>query len=281
MWLDRRFTFPTTHACMNAHHFLMTEEAALAREGVAVQRPMDEMEVRASSPQEDEFALLSLGARSPYEALLVPSRLQDALKLADPRDLKPQELRHWRTVFIQFMRGVSVRGGGRPIILKSPTHGFRVDTLRELLPDARFILIVRNPLTNFESVVRMWRRMVDLYAVAGALPGDDEIREAVLADRPRFEAKLAAGTAGLPENRFAVLTYESLVANPLGEIQQLYERLGLGDFAPVREAMAAEIQRRKDYKAQGYPPKEPWRGRIATEWSAIFQRYGYAVSTGV
>ena len=51
---------------------------------------MDEMEVRASSPQEDEFALLSLGARSPYEALLIPAILPEALKLIDPQDLCPQ-----------------------------------------------------------------------------------------------------------------------------------------------------------------------------------------------
>ena len=50
---------------------------------------MDEMEVRPASPQEDEFALLSLGARSPYESLIIPSVLPEALKLTDPRDLSP------------------------------------------------------------------------------------------------------------------------------------------------------------------------------------------------
>ncbi|HZD32715.1 MAG TPA: hypothetical protein VE779_13770, partial [Candidatus Angelobacter sp.] len=41
--LDNRFTFPTTHACMNPHHFLFSESSALAREGAVAQRPMDEM----------------------------------------------------------------------------------------------------------------------------------------------------------------------------------------------------------------------------------------------
>src|SRR5690349_24370902 len=56
--LDKRYTYPTTHACMNPHHFLFSEASALASGGPTAQRPMDEMEVRASSPQEDEFALL-------------------------------------------------------------------------------------------------------------------------------------------------------------------------------------------------------------------------------
>jgi hypothetical protein len=273
--LDPRYSFPTTHACMNPHHFLLSEASVLARGDPGVARPMDEMEVRPGSPQEDEFALLSLGARSPYEALLAPNKLTQALKLADPSDLTPLEQRQWRRVFLSFLRGVSVRGAGRPLILKSPTHGFRVATLREMLPDARFVLIVRDPATHFESVIRMWRRMFETYSL-GTIPSNDEIREAVLADRPRFEGKLAAGAAGLPENRFVTLKYESLIADPAGATESLYSRLDLGDFAPVREIIAAEAARRRDYRARSHPPEGLWRGRINTEWASVFAQYGYS-----
>src|SRR5215475_3495341 len=236
--LDTRYTYPTTHACMNPHHFMLTEAAALARGGASMKRPMDEMEVRSASPQEDEFAFLSLGARSPYEALIMPGILQKALKLTDPRDLSAQDEKRWRQIFVDFLGGVSVRGNGRPMILKSPTHGGRVDTLRELLPTARYVLISRDPITNFESVVRMWKKMFESYAI-GPLIGDDEIREAVLEDRPRFEQKLAGDVADLSRNRYVAIAYESLVANPLGVIEQLYEQLQLGSFDPMRDVLRA------------------------------------------
>jgi omega-hydroxy-beta-dihydromenaquinone-9 sulfotransferase len=270
--LDKRYTYPTTHACMNPHHFLFSEASVLARGGASVQRPMDEMEVQASSPQEDEFALLGLGARSPYEALIMPNVLAEALKLVDPRDLKPDEEKQWRKVFVIFLAGVSVRGSGRPVILKSPTHGARVHTLRELLPDARYVVIVRDPITNFESVIRMWRRMFETYAL-GPLPAEDDIRQAVLADRPRFEAKLASGIASLPANRFTTIRYESLVANPVGVIERLYGDLELGDFAEVRNAIAAETNRRREYRAKGSLPSDLWRRRIESEWSAIIAQH--------
>ena len=209
-------------------------------------------------------------------ALLAPGKFAQALQPADRRDLTPPEERRWREVFLGFLSGVSVRGGGRPLILKSPTHGFRLSTLRELLPDARFVLIVRDPATHFESVVRMWRRMLETYSF-GPIPSDDEIRVAVLADRLRFEAKLAAGAAGLPENRFATLTYESLAADPAGACARLYHQLDLGDFAPVRESLAAEVERRRDYRAQGRQPSGEWRERINTEWASIFAKYGYGL----
>jgi omega-hydroxy-beta-dihydromenaquinone-9 sulfotransferase len=273
--LDSRYTYPTTHACMNPQHFLFSEASILARGGATMKRPMDEMEIHASSPQEDEFALLSLGARSPYEALLMPAILPEALKLVDPRDLSPQEQKSWREVFRGFLAGVSVRGMGRPMILKSPTHGARVDTLRELLPNARYVVIIRDPVTNFESVVRMWRKMFETYAI-GPIPPDDAIREAVLADRPRFESKLAAGTAGLPSNRFAAITYESLVANPVGVIEQLYQRLELADFEPVREKITAETERRSGYQAKGSLPSEQWRERLNREWATILTDHANA-----
>lgn len=270
--LDARYTYPTTHACMNPQHFLFSEASALAQKGSSAQRPMDEMEVRPDSPQEDEFALLSLGARSPYEALLVPKILPEALKLTDPRDLTPQDEKRWREVFLSFLAGVSLRGAERPMVLKSPTHGARLSTLRELLPDARYVLIMRDPVTNFESVVRMWRKMFETYAL-GPLTSDDDIREAVLADRPRFEAKLASGTSDLPEDRFKTISYESLVADPVGQIEQLYSQLELGDFDPVRESLIAEIKRRSDYRAKGSLPSEHWQRRIENEWAAILAQH--------
>jgi len=270
--LDKRYSFPTTHACMNPHHFLFSEASALAREGVSAQRPMDEMEVRPSSPQEDEFALLSLGARSPYEALIVPRILPEALRLIDPRDLSSVEEQQWRDVFVRFLSGVSVSGGGKPLILKSPTHGARVSTLREVLSDARYVLIVRDPVTNFESVVRMWRKMFETYALT-PIQTDDEIREAVLADRPRFEAKLADGTSALPDNRFASVTYESLVADPLATIERLYRKLELGDFESVRGILANELQRRSGYQAKAKLPDEKWRDRIRGDWASLITRH--------
>lgn len=158
------------------------------------------------------------------------------------------------------------------MVLKSPTHGARVATLRELLPDARYILIVRDPVTNFESVVRMWKKMFETYAF-GTIPSDDEIREAVLIDRPRFESKLASTTKDIPQNRFAAITYESLVESPIARIEELYNRLELGDFTPVKDAIAAEMQKRREYKAKGALPAEAWRERINRDWAEVIARH--------
>jgi hypothetical protein len=158
------------------------------------------------------------------------------------------------------------------MILKSPTHGFRVSTLCDLLPDARYILIVRDPMTSFESVVRMWRKMFELYAF-GPIPQDDQIREALLADRPRFEAKLAATTPALSGNRFVTITYESLVSDPVAVIEYLYNRLELPEFGTARDAITAELSRRSGYQAKSQLPSDAWQERIRQEWASILSQY--------
>jgi omega-hydroxy-beta-dihydromenaquinone-9 sulfotransferase len=274
---DRRYTFPTTYACMNPHHFVLTQANALANGTPGTKRPMDDVVVHADSPQEDEFALLGLGARSPYEAFLVPSRLAEAMALADPCNLSESERRAWKVAFLGFLRGVSLVGDERPVIAKSPTHSYRIATISHLVPDARFILVVRDPLTVFESAARMWHRMAGLYSL-GPIPSMDDIRGTILSERPRFEAKLAKGRATIAPGRFAEVRYEELQADPVGTIGSLYDHLGLGEFGAVRDAIAARAQGHGDYAAKSELPPEPWRKQVEVGWHDIRELYGYALS---
>ena len=272
--LDKRFGFPSTWSCMHPEHFMLTQAAALRRASKVVRRPMDDVEVSASSPQEDEFALMALGARSPYEALLTPTRLGDALRLGDPLDLPEAQGRKWQSTFEYFVRGVSALEGYRPLILKSPPHGYRVRLLHRILPAARFVLIVRSPLTVYESTVRMWRKLFELYSL-GEIPPEEETRRVVLEDRPRFEFKLATGLSEVAADRVALIRYEHLVFDPIGAMEALYDRLKLDGFAALRTAMTASLARGRTYDARNALPPPGWSKRLQSDWRSIFELYGY------
>jgi omega-hydroxy-beta-dihydromenaquinone-9 sulfotransferase len=276
---DKRFGYPSTYACLHPHHFILTQHTALAKPQTAIPRPMDDVRISASSPQEEEFAMLALGARSPYEALLAPQHLPDALALADPRDLCSADQARWRELFVEFLSGVAVVEAFRPLILKSPPHGQRVATLRELFPDARFVVIVRSPEAVFESAVRMWRSLFPIHALE-PIPPEDHTRSAVLEDRPRFEAKLQAGLQGLPPQRLAFVRYEQLTRDPLETIGGVYEQLQLGGFGGVEEAIKDELRLRRPYVARNAMPPERWMKRLHAEWGPVFERYGYALPHG-
>jgi hypothetical protein len=272
--VDDRFGYPTTYACLNPHHFILTQARVLPRFPQQIKRIQDKMLIGLQSPQEDEFALLCMGARSPYEGVLAPQQFAEALALADPDDLSPKEAKHWRKAFVQFFRGVSLASGGKRLVLKSPAHSYRVPTLRKLLPDARFVLIVRNPYEILESMVRTLAALCAKYGLQPHL-SDEQMREILITERMRFEAKLQAGIAELPERRFALVKYEDLVADPIATIENLYNHLELSGFELVRPKLAAEVARRKDYVAETNLPDAAWQSRIAVSCSELFERYGY------
>src|SRR5206468_2792426 len=88
----------------------------------------------------------------------------------------------WEEAFVWFVKRLTYRDPRR-LVLKSPTHSCRIETLRGLFPDARFVHIVRDPYVVFSSTVNLWK---SLYSTHGL-------------QRPTFR--------GLEEHVFATFSY--------------------------------------------------------------------------
>jgi hypothetical protein len=70
--------------------------------------------------------------------------------------------------------------------------------------------------------------------------------------------------------------YEDLIANPLAEMEKLYDRLQLGGFEGVRERFQDYFRSTKEYQTNRYPSLEPTlRDQIARRWGAVIRQYGY------
>jgi hypothetical protein len=272
--MDERFCFPSNYAAFHPHHFVFTEKSALARGEGEIRRPQDGMTTGWGTPQEDEFALLALGARSPYEGLIAAADFGHAMKLADPEDLSANEQRKWEKIFLRFFRAVRFAHGGKPMVLKSPPHSYRVKTLRRLLPRARFILMVRDPSEVFESMMKTYRAFTLRYGLVAGMP-NRELRELIVRERLRCEEKLQAGLAGLGEDRLAVVKFEDLIQDPLAVTESIYRQFGLGDFEAVRPKLMERAGRGGGSGRRAAMPPPPWQERLKTAWSDIFDRYGY------
>ncbi len=276
--LDRRFGFPSTHACMNPHHFLLTAASPAGARKTPFARPMDGMAITPDSPQEDEFALLCLGQPSPYEAALFPSALAHLVPLCDTAAWPADQRDAWISAFDGFLRKVAAQSGQRRLVLKSPSHSFRVRLIAGLKPQSRFIQIVRDPAATFASSVQMWRILIEAYAVVPSL-ADDALQAAVLATLDAADLAVDSAVAALPARRFARVYYEDLIADPVGQIGRLYETLELGDFEPIRPALVAECERRRPHRGSPRPLDRHRAEMLAERCSGVFHRHGYALPT--
>ena len=89
--LDERHTSPTTYACMEPNHFLLTEKLFTRWLSFLTpnRRPMDDMVAGFDRPQEDEFALCMLGQPSPYWKIAFPNQRPGIHDETDLEELPP------------------------------------------------------------------------------------------------------------------------------------------------------------------------------------------------
>jgi hypothetical protein len=241
---------PLTWQCMNAPAFRL---AARPPADVAIARPMDGLSIGALSPQEDEFALLSLGVDSAYRGFLMPHRLPALHHTLDPQHwlANPAWLKPWEA----FLAGVlRTAPEPQPLILKSPNHSFRLPALLKRFPRARVVWMAREPGEVFNSNRKMWQSMFAAHGLTAALP---QLLDEFLIEASRQAALVLAGCAqALPEAQFAVCTQEALQRAPRACVAELSARLALpqaGDAAGLERAIAKTGEGRVEHYGKAWP----------------------------
>ncbi len=271
---DTRFGFPSTYACMNSAHFLLTEQGFHKRRGKQeAYRPMDNMQYSWTSPQEDEFALLCMGAPSPYEALLVPSLMSDPKALLDLRRRSADEQDLWKRTIQLFLRELTVQQR-KPVVLKSPTHGFRFPLLPSLFPGSRFVIIERNPYEVFASNLKLWNTLLDMYSLELASP--EQIENFVLAAYLIHEEAIAEGTRNVTPETVSRVRYEDLVANPLSEMRRIYSELKLPGFEDAQPAMQQYIASVSSHQRNRLVLSPAQKNSVDEMWGKLIRDKGYA-----
>ncbi len=273
--LDPRHTCADTYACLAPSHFLVSRYLVTWWLQLLMPkcRPMDNVRVGWKQPQEDEWALCLLGLPSPYRTVAFPRRLPQCPDYLDLQELSAASLGDWDDVLIRFLKSVVLSQGSARLILKSPTHTARVSHLRTLFPHARFVHVVRDPLTVYPSTLRLWKRLSADHGLQ--IPDERELEEFVLDSFVQMYDAFESERGSIPGNRLCDVRYEQLVADPVGQLQQVYETLELGDFEMVRPHVERRVATSADYQVNQYELTDQQRDRVLSRWSKFCCRYGY------
>lgn len=273
---DPAHSYPTTYRCMDPNHFLLTERWCKPYVGwmLPEKRPMDGMETGWEKPQEDEFALLMLGAPSPYRTIAFPNEPSwDTAELEiDP--LPRRSRQRWENLFLRFLSHSQRAMPGR-LILKSPTHTWRIPTLMRLFPRARFIHVVRDPYEVYPSTVHLWRALSRSHGMQK--PRQELLEERVFEVFRHMHRRLDATRDLVPEGQWAECRYEQLVANPMETIRGLYARLELGSFGSIEPRLVEVLAKRAGYKPNRFKELgERLEQEISTRWGEVIDSQGYS-----
>lgn len=272
--LDRRFTYPTTYQCFAPEHFVVSQWLVAKYLGFLLprRRPMDNVQAGWAQPQEDEFALLTCGARSPYRRMAFPNNGPVDMQYFDMDGLGPEELTAWKDTLRQFVQSLTYLDPRR-VVLKSPTHTGRVHVLSELFPGAQFIHVTRHPYSIFPSTRRLWTSLDNVQGcqVANHRDLDDYVFDAF----DRMYRGFHAHRDELAENAICDIRYEDLVAMPVESIQRIYAQLQLGDFESMRSDLVAYTENQRSYQTNTYSIQPELKAQLRRRWSEYFERYEY------
>jgi hypothetical protein len=272
--LDERHNFANTYQCLDPTHCLLTEEFFTRFVGFLTpsHRPMDNMKAGWTRPQEDEFALCMLGLPSPYLTLAFPNRPPQYPEYLDLEGLSHHELANWKRIFYHFLQVLTFKSPKR-LVLKSPPHSCRIKTLLEMFPDARFVHIMRDPYVVFPSTVNLWKSLYKKHGLQ--TPTFAGLDEYVFSTFNRLYRKMEEGIPLIPRGRFHQVHYEDLVADPIGEMEKLYDRLDLGGFEEYVPRLKEYLADNSGYETNRYQLDPRQRAEITRRWGDVIRRYGY------
>ena len=161
--------------------------------------------------------------------------------------------------FLQHLQGT----GGATWVLKSPDHVFALRSLRLVYPDARLVVMHRDPVHVLASVARLtevvrrpFARAVDRLAIGRQVTRDWSLGLRTILD--------------LPDDGCVHVRHADLVGDPIGTVTALCEGLGIGMDRAARSRMETYVAQRprggygvNHYAsaAYGFGPEalEPWR----------------------
>ncbi|MEX1232544.1 MAG: sulfotransferase [Planctomycetaceae bacterium] len=257
-------------------HFLLTESLVtkLTAPFLPKTRPMDNMPLNWTLPQEDETALLlSTPLLSPYLLLTHYATPEVFERFYDFKTASPEERARWKATFLHFLKKLSYRYPNRRALLKSPTHTYRIPLLLEMFPDAKFIFISRDPYAVFQSSLHLRRTLFDENGLAPFR--EDGLEELTLDVFKKCLDAYERDRHLIDPSRICEVRYEEFAVDPLGELKKIYESLDLPDFDKLEAKLRPTMTEVREYKKNEFRYSDEVKRRVYEALKPFFKRFGY------
>ncbi len=230
------------------------------------------MKVSWTAPQEDEMALLNLTLISPYFLLAFQGDRKHYKDFFDLDNLSTSDREMWKREFIYFLKKITLKSG-RQMLLKSPSHSYRIPILLETFPNAHFINIVRNPYAVYSSSVHLRRKLF----VANGLskPNYVGMEEDTCVTYEELFKRYHATRHMVHPDRLVEIRYEELEEDPVREMRKIYNHFGWENFATVEKSINTQLEGLREYKKNEFHMDPELKRKVYTRFRDVFDRYDY------
>jgi LPS sulfotransferase NodH len=165
----------------------------------------------------------------------------------------------------------------KPLVLKSPTHTGKLQTLLRMFPNAKFVHIHRHP----HAVVQSTKLMMEKAFAFWCFQEPNITMERIISDYEEVMNAFFTQRDLVPAENYCEMSYEELVADPVATIRRVYEQLALPDFSHVKPSLDTYLASISDYKTNELPPlPENLQHELAERVPRVFDEWNYDLQPG-
>jgi omega-hydroxy-beta-dihydromenaquinone-9 sulfotransferase len=274
MSLDTELCAPTLFQVAVPDSFLVSYRyyRPIFKHVVSEHRPMDQVKIGMNEPQEDEYAFYRTTNYSPLENLVFPKTSGYFLNHGSPFLPQGEHLNQWKSDVKHFFTKLFFMTGKR-IVSKNPFNSFRIKTLHEMFPNAKFINIVRHPNSVVPSTMHMWKILGEQNSM-NTTGADPEFIE-VVAFLKNLVETVEMEREHLPPRSMVNIRFENLEASPVEELKSAYQSLGLQFTEKLEARINTFMQQNASFRKNSFVLTSEEKEIIARELKTHMQSYQY------
>ncbi len=275
---DKRFGYCTTYQTVFPHLMLFGQPFFKKTMGWLMpdHRPTDNMELAPDLPQEEEFALSNMCPYTFYNFWFFPKYIHEYCdKYLTFEKITPEELAVWEETFKKLVKISLYNTGGEQFLSKNPPHTGRVRELVKMFPNAKFIYLMRNPYTVFESTRSFFTNTIQPLKLEEY--GNERIESDILSIYEKLYHRYKADRDCIPEGNLVEIKFEDFEADALGMTEDIYRRLSLPGWEEARPAIEAYVGSKRGYKKNKYAYADRTRHLVEKHWSDALADWGYTL----
>jgi len=237
-------------------------------------RPGDNVRLAVNYPQEDEFAMSNMNPYTYYQFMYLP----ETYKLFYRRFIRFEGMENikqkWIADYQKMIEEACNNTGGQIPMLKNPCNTGRIPLLLDAYPDAKFIHIVRNPITIFLSARKFF---TELLPTLWFHEVDEKFIENMVLDvyemliRDFLEVK-----SQIPEKNLIEFKFEDFERNPMYYLEKIYNQFSIPNYTKTKIYFEDYIRKMSNYRKNKYEViPEDLMFRIQEKWGFAMDLWHY------
>ena len=275
---DKHFGYNTTYQTVFPH--LMMFGQPFFKKSMAWlmpdKRPTDNMELAVDLPQEEEFALANMMPYTYYNFWFLPRyQMEYCDRFMLFEGITPEELKVWEETFVKLIKISLWNTGGTQFLSKNPPHTGRVAELVKMFPDAKFIYLMRNPYTVFESTRSFFNNTIQPLKLEEISP--EELEKNILLVYQKLYKKYNETKSAIPAGNLVEVKFEDYEQDALGMTEQIYHDLSLPGWTEAQPAIAQYVGAKKGYKKNKYKYDNRTVDLVREYWHDALDDWGYTI----